>query len=199
MMLLRCRLNCYWDAAKLTRAKIIDVAYRSMCPMCGDAGRAETVEHILLECPKWDGYRGDIQPLIDSVRAGRAQHAISQDWKPDVYMCCGGTVANGKSVDLWEQLVDFLDHKNEDEQTQTSNDNLPLDGTDRRERFFVNFIRFLTRVHMERWKIISQIKKNTTGQSPQGYDGAGTAQAQPLDVKDLGGGDALDIDEEQGQ
>jgi hypothetical protein len=199
IMLLRCRLNCYWDAAKLARAKIIDAAYGSMCPMCGDAGRAETVEHILLECSKWDNYRSDIQPLIESVRAGRAQHAISQDWKPDVYMCCGGTVANGKSVDLWEQLIEFLDNKNEDEQAQTDNNSLPLEGSDRREQFFVNFIRFLTKVHMDRWRVISQIKKDTTGQSPQGYDGAGTAQAQPLDVEDLGGGDAFIIEEEQGQ
>ena len=199
-MLLRCRLNAYWDAAKLARAKIIDVAYRSMCPMCGDAGKAETVEHIIFECSKWDGYRGDIQPLIDCVRAGRAQHAISQDWKPDVYMCCGGTVANGKSIALWENLVDLLNHKNEDEQAQTSNnDNLPLERTDRREEFFVKFIKFLTKVHMERWKVISQIKKNTTGQSPHGYDGAGTAQVQPLDDEDLGGGDAFIVQEEQGQ
>ena len=42
---------------------------------------------------------------------------------------------------------------------------------------------------MERWKVISQIKKNTTGQGPNGYDGAGTAQAQPLDNEALGGGD----------
>lgn len=193
--LLRFRLNCYWDAKRLARAKLINEAYRNKCPMCDEDGKPETVEHIIFECRKWDNYRGDIQSLIRCVREEMTRHAVTEDWNSTVYMCCGGTIANGKSIDLWEKLMSHLNREKEDEESQSqTSDNLPLEseGMHRSEKFLVDFIRFLTKVHIERWKILSQMKKNTTGQSPHGYDGAGTAQAQlMIDDGDPGGGDDI--------
>ena len=189
MMLLRCRLNSYWDAKRLARAKLINETFREKCPMCGDVGRAETVEHIIFDCTKWDSYRSEIQPLLQHVREEMARHVVGDVWNPAVYLCCGGTSANGESVEMWEKAISQLNQKEGEAQAPAAEQETPPLQEDSSEKQIVSFLKFLMKVHMGRWKIISQIKKDTTGQGPHGYDGAGTAQVQPLEEEDPGGGD----------
>ena len=181
-VLLRCRMNSYWVASRLARAKLIDVAYRTMCPMCQEeTGSGETVEHMLFECAKWDNYRSAIQPFLNSAQSVMTP-LINDEGVPDVYLCCGGTMANGECIALWERLVQEL---NKPATIIESNDNEPLqdDVGNMARREFVDFISFLNKVHVGRWIVLSQLR-NTTGQSPHGYDGADTAQAQLMEDDD---------------
>ena len=121
-----------------------------------------------------------------------AWNAVNDVWNPAVYLCCGGATVSGESVQVWENAICQLNHKGEEAvQAQTTEQQAPSfqNNEDSDAIQIVRLLKFLMKVHIGRWRIQFQIKKDTTGQFPHWYDGAGTAQAQAIDEEDPGGGD----------
>lgn len=74
----RCRLGGVWTAQRLAQRGLLDEQYVSRCPCCG-RGRAETLCHLLLSCPRWreqrEIYLGVLLSKIEKLRLSRSRRA----------------------------------------------------------------------------------------------------------------------------
>ena len=85
---------------------------------------------------------------------------------PYTYLCCGGTW-NDKSILEWQESLELLSGE---ELTQDQKRVKEIGDSD-----VSQFTQFLGRVTQRRLKILAQLRSdNTTGQSPNGQDGAWT-------------------------
>lgn len=71
-MLSLCRIGGMWTGAKIAEAfrEKVDVSFRTKCPSCmKDVEGGETIDHLLIECNRWDDAReSHIGQLIDVVK-----------------------------------------------------------------------------------------------------------------------------------
>lgn len=51
--LCRLRVNAFWTAVALQRIGWLPPRYRTECPFCHSMGTGETIEHMLMDCPRW--------------------------------------------------------------------------------------------------------------------------------------------------
>ena len=53
----RLRMGAFWSAPKLASIGYIGFGYKNMCPCC-EKFQAETLQHFLLHCERWEQFRG---------------------------------------------------------------------------------------------------------------------------------------------
>jgi hypothetical protein len=66
--LMRFRVNAVWTARKYAAIQWLPGEFRTRCPFCDNSQHGETLDHILIECPRWAEPRLEIQDLIDEGR-----------------------------------------------------------------------------------------------------------------------------------
>lgn len=58
----------WWTAAKLAKRDLLPEEFKTKCPFCGEIGKEETIEHVLIQCRKWAEVRARcLGPLMDVV------------------------------------------------------------------------------------------------------------------------------------
>ena len=132
---------------------------------------------MIFECAAWQFYRQGVISLLDSARemaeeyVGEVGNNVNLD--PYTYLCCGGT-RNENPILEWQESLELLSGE---ELTQDQKRVKEIGDSD-----VSQFTQFLGRVTQRRLKILAQLRSdNTTGQSPNGQDGAWTAHTQPVE------------------
>lgn len=75
-LLSMCRINALPTAARMAKPwegskkpPPLPEEYQTKCPCCGQIGKGETIEHIVVECSKWAEQRDKyLAPLMDSLK-----------------------------------------------------------------------------------------------------------------------------------
>jgi hypothetical protein len=66
--LTKARVNALWTARSYARIRWLPEEYRTRCPFCNLGDHGETLGHLLVECPRWDEQRREIQFMVDEAR-----------------------------------------------------------------------------------------------------------------------------------
>ena len=175
--LIKLRIGSWWGAHRYAKLGFINPEYANKCPFCMSENTPETAQHMLFECAAWQYYRQGVISFLDSARkmaeeyVGEVGNNVNLD--PYTYLCCGGTW-NDKSILEWQESLELLSGE---ELTQDQKRVKEIGDSD-----VSQFTQFLGRVTQRRLKILAQLRSdNTTGQSPNGQDGAWTAHTQPVE------------------
>lgn len=71
--LCRFRLGAFWTAHRLAVIKYLPPRYLTVCPCCeGVLAKGESIEHLLVDCPRWESLRRDyhLRDILLHVGAG---------------------------------------------------------------------------------------------------------------------------------
>lgn len=63
----RARVGTVWMARDFVRIGWLPEYLRTQCPFCDEGYEGETLVHFLVECPRWNEARLNLQPLIDKA------------------------------------------------------------------------------------------------------------------------------------
>jgi len=99
--IIQCRVGGFWTAEKLARRKLLNTQYLSVCPCCRRQ-EVESIQHILLECPRWElGRQRMLGELILSTQTliGEDVSGLSSA-QFKVALLLGGEY-NGKTLESW--------------------------------------------------------------------------------------------------
>jgi hypothetical protein len=96
-MLSLCRTRGLWTASKRAKRGIIGKKYKKECPCCGIVGGdGETVEHLLMECRKWEEQR---ERCMGELISNIATMGVVEQ-KVVVLLLLGGE-CSGRRVESW--------------------------------------------------------------------------------------------------
>jgi hypothetical protein len=145
--LLACRAKGFWTAPRSVRAKLIPDRFKNRCPCCDAAGTPETLEHLMLHCPRWTSERtAHLDPVLTAANA--LAHAPQTD-KDKTVVLLGGGGGLGCSFDSLNTRWFRLARRSP----------LPL---------FLNVARFFAGIKTTRQSIYSSIRGSQTSLSPSG-------------------------------
>ena len=176
-VLVKIRCGAYWTASRYATVGWIPNEYKDKCPMCLVEGTPETIHHMIFDCDKWHGLRQGVRSLLNAARR-KVQQAIvdnedhtgellNQD--PGTFLCCGGTL--NQPLEEWKKSLELVSGGILSRRERETKEKGGSDVT--------QFTLFLGVIHKLRMMKIAQLHKHTTGQSPNGQDGACTAHTQP--------------------
>jgi hypothetical protein len=97
------RTGCFFTATRLAQAGLIEEKYKEQCPFCNIHG-PETIEHLLLACKKWTGFRNDcLSDYIQDLVLGSNLVPIDPVTLPLSLKCLllGGSLTGGHPAANW--------------------------------------------------------------------------------------------------
>jgi len=99
LYLLQCRTGAFWTAKRAAKSGLIDDRYRNECPCCGNAV-PETLEHMMLVCPKWEYLRQRMFQAFEERLGLGDWVGLLRDENRVMRVLLGGEAA-GSSSEAW--------------------------------------------------------------------------------------------------
>ena len=99
-LIVKCRVGGFWPASRLAKRGLIHTQYLTVCPCCKRQD-PETLQHVLLDCPRWEVGRRQLMTELLGMAAEIVGTGTARRAREHVVTLLLGGEYKGKTLDSW--------------------------------------------------------------------------------------------------